>query len=76
MSKFVPTLQRQTTRSRDHRCGSGPLPFRMQNDEESSDGFLNLSLKRSAAGWIASLLEVARIVEIDRESPGRIRVVA
>jgi hypothetical protein len=48
----------------------------MQNDEESSDGFLNLSLKRSAAGWIASLLEVARIVEIDRESPGRIRVVA
>ena len=39
------------------------------------DGYLKTYMKRDTAGWIASLLEAAGVVELDRGTPGRFRVV-
>lgn len=38
------------------------------------DGYLKSYVKRDTAGWVASLLQSAGVVDIDRTRPGRIRV--
>lgn len=40
------------------------------------DGYLKEYVKRNTAAWVASLLEAAGVIEIDRGSPVRIRVLA
>ena len=37
------------------------------------DGFLKARIKRDVAGWVASLLEAADLVDIDRKRPAQLR---
>jgi hypothetical protein len=47
-----------------------------QGNPGTLDGYVKQVMKRDTAGWIASLLEAAGIVELDRARPGRLRVIA
>lgn len=39
------------------------------------DGYVKQGMKRDTAGWVASLLEAAGIVELDRTRLGRMRII-
>ncbi len=43
-------------------------------DPGTLDGYLKGCLKRATAGWVAVLLEHARVVEIDRSRPAMVRL--
>lgn len=48
--------------------------FSVDGEPGSLDGYLKGHIKRATAGWVASLLEAAGVVEIDRTRPARIRL--
>lgn len=39
------------------------------------DGFFEACLKRATAGWVTAELEEARLIEIDRRPPARVRLI-
>jgi hypothetical protein len=43
-------------------------------DERTLDGYLKRHIKRATAGWVASLLERASVVQIDRDRPSKVRL--
>ena len=47
----------------------------VQGNPGTLDGYVKQVMKRDTAAWIASLLEAAGVVELDRSRPGRMRVI-
>jgi hypothetical protein len=68
------------------KCSKRILKFRIdcyiggsrnaQGNPGTLDGYVKQVITRDTAGWIASLLEAAVIVELDRARPGQLRVIA
>lgn len=60
--------------------GLGWIPIGGRRDSQGNpgtlDGYLKTAMKRDTAGWVASLLEAAGILEIDRGRPAKIRIKA
>jgi hypothetical protein len=58
--------------------GRGWVPigsvFDTQADDRTLDGYLKRHIKRATAGWVAALLERAKVVQIDREQPSKVRL--
>lgn len=50
--------------------------YATQADPDTLDGYLKSFVKRATAGWVASVLERAGIIEIDRRRPARVRIVS
>jgi len=46
----------------------------VEGEPGTLDGFIKQVVNRDSAGYIASLLEAAGVVELDRSRPGRMRV--
>lgn len=43
-------------------------------DPTTLDGYMKHCIKRATAGWVAAVLEVAGVVEIDRGRPAKVRL--
>jgi len=48
--------------------------FDAHADDRTLDGYLKSHIKRATAGWVASLLERAKVVQIDRDRPSKVRL--
>lgn len=48
----------------------------VQGNPGTLDSYVKQVMKRDTAGWVASLLEAAGIVELDRARPGRMRIIS
>jgi hypothetical protein len=45
----------------------------VNNDEPTLDGYLKRCIKRQTANYVAVVLERAEVVELDRQTPARVR---
>ncbi len=48
--------------------------FDTKSDKETLDGHLKGYIKRATAGWVAAVLERAKVVQIDRGRPSKVRL--
>lgn len=50
--------------------------YDVQGRPGTLDVYLKNHVKRATAGWVAALLEAARVVEIDRSRPAKVRLLS
>ena len=50
------------------------MRYSVDADPTTLDGYLKAYMKRATAGWVAVVLETARVIEIDRGLPARVRL--